>query len=200
MAPIYNFDDEQKYSSLDQASDFRSLEEQTNGLSAIYDHDNPDIANQEREIVSLVNDSGAWLKLFHRTSDLGQVDDVWEEDANPLYLPPVPVKGMFTPDSVATALTKYGIETKVGFEIHFSRANLLFLFGQRLIRKGDVIQVPHNTLIQTQSTEFLSGPQNQIDKFLVTEAKDTGNFNYRWMYWTCTVQNVAGDITVRPKT
>lgn len=196
---IHNFDDKQKYTSLDQATDFRSLEEQTNNLSAIYDHENPDIANMEREALTIVNDAGAWLKIYHRTNDLGQVDEVWEEDANPLYLQPVPVKGMFTPDSVATALNKYGVETKVKFDVHFSRANLLYMFGDRLIRQGDVIEVPHNTLIQTQSTEFIGGKNSLIDKFLVNEAKDTGNFNYRWLYWTCTVSNITADITVRPK-
>lgn len=196
---IYNFDDKQKYSSLDQSNDFRSEEDQVNNLSAIYDHDNPDIANMEREVLTIVNDSGAWLKVYQRTNDLGQVDDVWEEDANPLYAQPVPVKGFFIPDSVATALKKYGVETNVSFDVHFSRANLLHIFGNRLVRKGDVIYVPHNTLIQTQDTEFVGGAQNLIDKFLVTEAKDTGNFNYRWMYWSCTVTNLTSDITVRPK-
>lgn len=196
---IHNFDFNQEFSSLDKAPDHRSEDDQENSLIAVYDHSNPDIANMEREVLNLVNDSGAWTSIYLRTNDLGQVDETWEEDANPLYMQPKKVKGLFQPDSVATALSKYGIDSKVAFKVNYSRAHLLAVFGPRLIRKGDVIQLPHNTLVQTQNTEFLDGKNNLIDKFRVTEATDTGNFNYRWMYWSCTVENVTGDITVRPE-
>lgn len=169
-----------------------------NSKLAIYDPDDPSIANMERQALQYIDHSGAETKIYIRTNDLGQIDDVWEENANPVYELPVPTKGQFAPEKMSAALNKWGYEANTNFEVNFSRANLLGLFGTRLIRKGDVIEIPHNTLVQTQNTEFVDGRLGCADKFRVLGARDTGNYNYRWLYWTCTVELLTGDITVRP--
>lgn len=164
----------------------------------IFDPDSPEIANMEKQAFEYIQYSGAPTHIYLRTNDLGQVDDVWEEDSNPIYDPAVPIKGQFVPDKMALALTKYGLDTKVQFEIHYSRAQLLSEFGNRLIRNGDVIGIPHNTLVQTQNTEFIDGQLGLANKFRVISATDTGNYNYRWLYWTCIVELLTGNFTVRP--
>lgn len=185
-----------EYSSLDQAQDFSNPD---NELIAIFDPNSPEIANMEREAYNYIQYAGAPTCVYLRTNDLGQVDDVWEEDSDPIYYPPVDVKGQFVPEKMSMALNKYGIESKSQFEVHYSRAQLLAIFGKRLIRGGDVIQIPHNTLVQTQNTEFLDGKLGLADKFRVISAQDSGNFNYRWLYWTCVVELLTGNFTVRPE-
>lgn len=182
----------QEYVSL-QMSDV----EETSKL-AIFDDENPEISMMEQQALEYINLSGAETRVYLRVNDLGKVDDVWEEDNDPLYESPVPVRGQFVPEKMSAALKKWGYESNSKFEINFSRANLLALFNVRLIRIGDVIEIPHNTLVQTQNTEFIDGKIGMADKFRVLDAKDTGNFNYRWLYWTCTVELLTGDITVRP--
>lgn len=197
----FDFDDElmQGYSNLNNATDFRSTAEIDNSKLNIYNHQNPDIANMEREADQLIQLSGAPTLIYLRTNDMGQVDDVFDENANPTYCEYTNVKGLFTPESASMVKVKWGIDVDLKFKIHYSRARLLSQIGSRLIRQGDVIAIPHNTLIQTQATEYLEGKDNRLDKFRVVGATDTGNFNYRWLYWTCTVEPLSGDITVRPK-
>jgi len=195
--PLMNADDFEQFSSLQSAPDFRSGAEQENSLLSIFDHNNPDIAYMEREALTYIFDAGAWTNVYLRTNDLGQVDPVWEEDSNPIYEQPHKFKGVFAPDSVAISMVKWGLDSSVKFKVSYSRAWLLHTLGDRLIRKGDVIRIPHNTMQQLQNTEYLDGKVNQMDQFRVLEATDTGNFNYRWLYWTCTVEPLTGDISVR---
>jgi len=187
--------DFQEYSSIDQQPDHRDPDK---SLISIFDQNNPDIAFMEREAFNHIHESGALTKVYLRTNDLGSVDDVWEEDANPIYDQPVNIKGQFVPEKMSVALNKFGIENNSKFEVNYSRAELLSLFGPRLIRSGDVIQIPHNTLIQTQNTEFIDGQLGLADKFRVISGADAGSFNYRWLYWVVYVELLTGNFTVRP--
>jgi hypothetical protein len=198
----FDFDDElqQAYSSLQNANDHRTDAQKDNSKVAVYDHSNPEIANMEMEALNLVQDSGAPTLIYLRSDDTGQTDETYNETSNPIYLPPVLVKAMYKPESITLVKVKWGIDADAKFKIHYSRAYLLGLFGSRLIRNGDIISVPHNTLIQTQATEFLEGKINRLDKFRVVHAQDTGNFNFRWLYWTCDVEPLSGDIAIRPST
>lgn len=165
---------------------------------AIFDDTNPEIARMEREALEYISISGADTKVYLRVNDLGSVDEVWEEDSQPLYQQFVPVRGQFSPEEMSLALNKWGYESNAKFNVNYSRANLLSLFGVRMIRVGDVIEIPHNTLTQTQNTEYLDGQIGLADKFRVLKATDTGNYNYRWLYWTCTVELLTGNISIRP--
>ena len=186
-----------EYSSIQDAPDYRSDGEK-NSFS-IYDQSSPEIANMERQALDYIHSSGAITQVHLRTNELLGVDDVWEEDANPIYDLPKPFKGQFVPEPMSAALNKWGYEANAKFKINYSRAELLHELGNRLIRAGDVIIVPHNTLIQQQNTEFIDGNIGLANKFRVVGAQDTGNYNYRWLYWTCTVELLTGDITVRPE-
>lgn len=185
------------YSSMQQFPDFRSGEQQENSKLSIFNEDNPEIARMEREAFDYIQSSGAITNIYLRAQDLGAVDEVWEEDNNPIYNTPASVKGQFVPDKMSTALIKFGIESNAKFEVNYSRAQLFDLFGSRMIRKGDVIQIPHNTLVQTQNTEFIDGQLGLADKFRIIDAYDVGNYNYHWLYWQCIVELLTGDISVR---
>lgn len=185
-----------EYSSVQNAPDHRTDSEKNS--SKLYDPASNEIANMERQAMDYIHSSGAPTCIYLRSNDLLNVDDVWEEDSNPIYERPEIITGQFVPEAMSAALNKWGYEANSQFKINYSRAELLDLFGDRLIRTGDVIAIPHNTLIQTQNTEFIDGVIGLADKFRVISAQDTGNFNYRWLYWTCTVELLTGDITVRP--
>lgn len=197
----FDFDDElqQAYSSIQNATDYRTDAEKASSKLAIYDHTNPEIANMEMEALNLVNDSGAPTLVFRRSDDTGQTDETYNETSNPQYLEHVLIKAMFKPELIVLSKTKWGIDASSKMKLNYSRAYLLGLFGSRLIKVGDVIAIPHNTLIQTQSTEYLEGKVNRLDKFRVTNCYDTGNYNYRWLYWTVEVEPLSGDIAVIPK-
>lgn len=187
----------QEYSSIQNHPDFRTDDQIFNSKLSIFDNENPEVARMEREAFNYIQQAGAVTHIYLRTEDLGAVDEVWEEDNNPIYYPPVSIKGQFVPEKMSTALKKWGIESDAKFDINYSRAQLLDRFGKRMIRAGDVIQLPHNTLVQTQNTEFIDGQLGLADKFRVIDAHDTGNFNYRWLYWTVYCELLSGDITVR---
>lgn len=191
----FDFDDElmQAYSSIDNYK----IDISPSSLD-IYDHDNPDIANMEKEAAELIQKSGATTLIYLRANDMGAIDDTYDEISQAVFEKPLTIKGLFTPSNASIVKVKYGIDINLKFTISYSRALLLQDIGPRLIRTGDVVQVPHNTLIQTQATEFLDGKVNRLDKFRVISGSDTGNFNYRWLYWTINIEPVTGDITVRP--
>jgi hypothetical protein len=187
----------EEYSSLDKFPRSRSYADTENSKANISNQTN-EIALMEQQAFDYINQSGVETLIFSRVNDLGNVDPVWEEDSEPIYDQPVPIKGQFVPEEMSTALKKWGVESISKFKVNYSRAQLLDIFGKRLIRSGDVIRIPHNTLVQTQNTEFVDGEFGLADKFRVIDAFDAGNFNFRWLYWVCIVELLTADITVRP--
>lgn len=185
-----------EYSNLDDQNDFRDPD--NSKLSIFNGSENPDVAYMEREAFNYIHESGVPTHIYLRTNDIGNVDEVWEEESNPIYDKPIEVRGRFLPEAMSVALNKFGIDNNVKFDIHYSRAELLSLFGVRLVRSGDIIQIPYNTLVQTQNTEFIDGKMGLADHFRVISANDTGNFDFRWLYWTCHVELLTGNYTVRP--
>jgi hypothetical protein len=196
----FDFDDElqQSYSSLQDAKDNRTDEQKNSSKIAIYDHSNPEIANMEMEALNLINDSGAPTLVYRRSDDTGQTDDGYNE-TTPQYLEPDNIKAIFKPEQVSLSKVKWGIDVNIKMTLSYSRAYLLGLYGSRLIKIGDVVAVPHNTLIQTQSTEYLEGKVNRLDKFRIINSFDAGNFNYRWLYWNCIAEPISGDIVIIPR-
>jgi len=195
--PIYNFDHHQQYSNIDRLPDNRSDMERLNSPLSLYDHDNPDIAYAERLAEETINLAGGWITVFKRTRNQANRDDVWEEDADPTYFRQKKIKGRFVPAPVAAQLTRWGADAPTQMTIQFSRATVLKEFGRDMIAEGDVLLVPHNTLAIVQNTDLRDGPANKIDTFRVISSSESGNFRYRWLYWTCVVENVTGDKTIQ---
>jgi len=133
------------------------------------------------------NVSGAILNVHQRTNNAG-ADDVWDEDADPTYWAPIKIKGFFPPGAIEVALKLWGAEAPVPLDIYFSTQNLLHYFGKRILRIGDVIQVPFNAIGNIQPKYFR-----------VVNVTPIGNYRYVWLYQKCTCQSLTGDITVQPR-
>lgn len=183
---IHNFDPAQGFSNLQQTTDFRSLADQQNPLNAVYDHNSPDIAQAEAYALENLRISGAWVTVIPRTED-NKFDKTWNEDADPTYYSGFDFKAFFAPPAPEVTLTKFGIDGANKFDIMFSRAELLGALGERLLRNGDVIIIPHNSLIL------------KANRFKVLHPQDSGNFRYRWLYLSCVVENMNVDESLIPR-
>jgi hypothetical protein len=195
--PLYNFDPHQEFISIDKLPDLRSDEEKLNSPLSSYNHQSNDLAYAERLAEEIVNISGAWITVFPRQRNQASKDEVWDEDADPVYSNGVKIKGKLVPEPTAIQLTRWGVDTPNKTTVHFSRANVFKLFGKHMIGEGDVLIIPHNTLAITQSTDLRDGPMNRIDSYRVLQSGDTGNFKYRWLYWSVVVENLTGDRTIQ---
>lgn len=192
---IHNFSTQQQFTTVDKLPDHRTEIEKQQTLLSVYNHDNPDIAYAERLAEEIVNISGAPIMVYKRRRN--QRDDVWEEDADPTYKNRQMIYGRLLPEPAEIQLTRFGVDVPNTSTIVFARSVVLKQFGNRMISEGDVLIVPHNTLIGTQFTDIRDGSaDNRIDQYRVVKSGDTGNFKYRWLYWSCVVEAVTGDKTI----
>jgi hypothetical protein len=192
--PIYDFDFNQQFSTIDKLPDHRNDSEKLNSSLSVYNHDNPDIAYAERLSEEIINVSGAWVMIFKRRRNEG--DEVWDEDADPTYKRGKRMKGYFVPEPAEISVTRWGVDVENQTTIVFSRAVILREFGNLMVGEGDLIVVPHNSLIGTQFTDMRSGTNNRMDTYRVIKSGDTINFKYRWIYWSCLCQNIIDDKTI----
>jgi len=181
-----NFNEsDERFSSIDDLPDHRSDIEKEHTPLAIYNHDKPDLALAERWAEEAINIGGAFVVLFQKEPllDKDGLDDVWDEDADPLYMPGVNLKASFKVDSLNIEFTQWGVDSKLQTTITFARAVLAKAVGMnRLLTVGDVIEIPYNA-------PKLKGPA----RFRVLNAYDSGNHNYRWLYYTAVCELLTGD-------
>jgi hypothetical protein len=193
--PIHDFQSEQGFQSPKGTNDFRSCAEKELSKLSIYNHDNPDLAYAERTAEELINLIGAIVFVHPRTENMGNADEVWDEDDDPTYENSTVLKAYFQPEAPNIELTKYGIDSPTKVTIFFARTKILNTFGERMVRTGDLIEVPHNTLTPLQVAD-IGGIQNRMDRFRVLNATDDTNYRYRWMYWKCVMENITGSDTI----
>lgn len=193
---LYNFDTHQQFVSIDNVPDMRSDEEKINSMLSVYNHDNNDIALMERQVEELINISGAWSTIFKRVRNGANRDEIFEEDADPTYQRGIKLKGMFVPQPAEAQLTRWGLDIQNQTTIHYSRAIVYKTFGKLMISEGDIIIIPHNTLTAAQVTDLRDGVGNRMDRYRVIKSSDTVNFKYRWMYWSCLLENLTGDKSI----
>jgi len=166
----------------------RSDVEQRNSPLAIYDTESADIRMARRQAKELIDISGADVEIFLRTEN-ADYDNVWDEDADPTYWNPFSIKGYFKPQPLEAELKQWGAEIINKTEITFDYFELKHIIGDRMLRTGDVIKLPYNTVTQSIN------PRN----FRILNATPTGNFRYTWLYMTCQLETLSADITVRPE-
>jgi len=183
---IYNFDNSQQFSSLGGVSDFRTDAAKFQPQQSLYDHSNPDLATAEAIALETIRISGAPVTIIPRTRD-NKYDETWMEDADPTYFRGYDLKAFFVATPPETVLTKWGKDAPTTLDLRFSRAELFGIFGDRMIQIGDVIVVPHNSLII------------KANRFRVLHPGETGNYRYRWMYLTVTVENLNKDKAHEPR-
>lgn len=171
---LYNFNDTPISNRMDPAVQ--------NTPIAVHNPDSPDIAQAAKMAEEIINVSGADVEVYMRT-DNKDYDAVWDADADPTYWSKIPLKGFFIPKPSETVLTKWGSDTPIKQEIVFSKAVVMAETRDRSLRVGDVIKVPYNTKLKS-------------DTYRITNVQETGNFRYIWLYINCQVETITGDITV----
>lgn len=164
---------------------FRSEMEQMYPLIQVHDEQAVDLGTAERLAVEAVNVTGAEIDVYIRT-DNNNYDPVFEEDPNPTYWAPERMKALYPNAAIQQELTKWGADIKIPIKIFFAKAALQKKFGDRLLRHGDVLQLPFN--------DSLSKAVN----FKVLSATPSGLWRYFWLYIECTCENLTGDVTVTP--
>lgn len=165
---------------------YRSETEQRHTPLAIHDIENKDIALARSLAEEMINVSGAEVKVFVRT-DNADFDAVWDEDPDPTYWNPIYVKAFFKPEPIEVELTKWGADTTNKTEVVFGHYSIHQRLGDRMLRTGDVIQLPYNAANIS--------PRN----YRILNATPSGNFRYTWLYLTCQVETLTADIAVRPE-
>ena len=119
--------------------------------------------------------------------DRDDLEDPWDEDADPIYRPALSLKAWFKVDSLNVELTRWGVDSPLQLTLVFSRAILGKAVGlDQLISVSDVIEVPYNS-------PKLRGPA----RFRVLNAYDSGMFHYRWLYYTAVCELLTGDESVK---
>jgi hypothetical protein len=162
----------------------RSDVQQSNSPLSLYNNESRDIQLVRAQADEQMNLVGAPVMVFTRT-DNGDFDSVWDEDADPTYNSPKNLKAFWKFEQIQTELAKWGVDTKIKLEISFTHASIFNEFGERMLRPGDVIQIPYGSIPIT--------PKN----FRVLNATPSGNYRYVWMYFICQVEQLTADITVR---
>lgn len=161
--------------------------EQRHTPLAIHNPESADIKLARQLAEEVINISGAELKVFVRTEN-NDYDAVWDEDPDPTYWTPLIIKGYFKPAPIEVELKRWGADTTSNqTEIVFSFRMLYTQLGDRMLRTGDVIQIPYN-----------SAPINPKN-YRILNATPSGNFRYNWLYYTCQAELLTADITVRPE-
>jgi hypothetical protein len=166
----------------------RSEVEQRHTPIAVHDVESADIRMARRLAREIIDVSGAEVTVFLRT-DNADYDNVWDEDPDPTYWNPIKLKAFFKPQPLEAELKRWGAEVVNKTEITFDHFEIRQLTGERMLRVGDVIQLPYNA-----STTAIS-PKN----YRVLNASPSGNFRYTWLYLTCQIETLTADITVRPE-
>lgn len=165
---------------------FRSDIDQRHTSLALHDPDSADVKLARQLADEIINVSGAEVKVYVRT-DNNDYDAVWDEDPDPTYWNSIPVKGFFKPKPIETELKRWGVDTANKTEIIFSHRQIYNILGERMLRAGDVVQLPFNAVPIS--------PKN----YRILNATPSGNFRYIWLYFTCQLELLTADITVRPE-
>lgn len=192
--PIYNFNSaNEQLSTMSSIPDLRSATQQEFSPLSIYNHEKPDIAYAERMAAELINLSGAWVTIFLKQpkNDAEELE-VWDEDADPIYTGGIGIKAYMKPDTVSLELTRWGIDVPLKLTIVFHRATLIDKLGKRLIAPGDAIRVPYNA-----ARVLLSPGERKPFDFRIMNTFDSGNFWYRWLYYTAVTELITGDEAVK---
>lgn len=156
-----------------------------NGFKA-FDPTSPDMGFVAGIVNDLFRRSAAPVNVRVRT-DNGDINEVIDEDSNPTYWNPKPFDGFFVPAPMEFELTKWGVDSKNKLEVVFLRSDLFTEYGERLLRVGDVVDVPYGSV-----SKFQPG------LYRVVNAQETGNYRYQWFYVTVQCELLPGDITVVP--
>lgn len=161
----------------------RSESQQRHTAIALHDDESADIKQARRMADEMINVCGGEVVVYVRT-DNADYDAVWDEDPDPTYWNPINIKAYFKPQPLQAELAKWGVDTINRTEVVFSHLQIFQRLGKRMLRAGDVLQLPYNTT-------------NGLTNFRIINATPSGNFRFIWLYLTCQVETLTADVTVR---
>ena len=168
-----------------QGLDRRTDMEQAHPLIQQHDDQSVDHGLAKSLASELINISGAEVTVYIRTRGEGY-DEVYDEEADPVYKSGKRLKAFFAPKPIEAQLTPWGLDAENKATIIFDRNQVISEFGSRMIMMDDVIEIPYNAA------------GIKPDRYRVLNASDSGNFRYQWLYWSCQIENLTNDITVEP--
>ena len=172
----------------DPFTGYRTEQEQDNSPLNLHRPDSPDIIFAQRNAAEQIRISGAWVNVYART-DNADFDGVWDEDPDPTYMPPVMIKCYFKPQPQEFELKRWGIDAINKTEGVMAISDLTQHWPARMLRQGDVLEIPYNHPVPNLDPGF----------YRVINASPTGNFRYTWLYFTCAIETLSADVTVRVK-
>jgi hypothetical protein len=189
--PLYNFNQKcDNDESRDSLPDFRSDIEKLHTPLGVFDNCKPDLAMYERLAEEVINISGAFVTLFLKLPLQGSErnpNDIWDEDADPVYANGVILKAFVKLNEFQLELTKFGVDAPLSVKVVFARTTLGKAVGyDRMLAPGDVIEVPYN--------------RAKIDlplRFRVKNESDAGNINYRWVYYSADCELITSDKSLK---
>ena len=184
---IYSFGSDSEYTNYTETVESnRSDVSQNSSMLSLWNPDAPSIKLARAKAEEIISISGAEMRIFTRT-DNADYDAVWDEDPDPTYWKPFNIKGVFKPKPIEIELKAWGADSVNRLEVTFSHMQIYNQLGARMLRTGDVIQVPYNSTPIT--------PKN----FRVINATPSGMFRFIWLYITCQCEALTADVTVRPE-
>lgn len=157
-------------------------------LVQVHDTESADLRTAMGMATEACNVSGALLDIYQRTDNHGNADDVFDEDADPTYWAPVPMKAFFAPGVIEVALKTWGPDAVVKLEMYFSMQALIGKFGERVLRPGDVVYVSFNAIGNVTPKHFR-----------IVNFTPAGSYRYVWLYAKCNCESLTGDINVLPR-
>ncbi len=157
---------------------------------AAYNQDSDDIKMARSMAEEAVNASGASVEVSRRT-DNADHDGVWDADADPTYWAPVIMRATFKQEAPEAELLKWGRDRPTATEMTFSHLGVYKKFGDRMLRSGDVIKAPEPSSVTGTVTGYRF--------FRITEVVPSGAYKFQWLYITCHVEALTGDVTVDPE-
>ena len=165
----------------------RSDVEINNPLYQVNDSESADIQTVKRVVGEMIRVNGAPTKIHIRT-DNEDVDTVWDEDPDPTYWAPKDLKGFFIPQPLEFELTQWGVDASNNqVEIVYTLEDIYAMFNSRLLRTGDLIEIPFNS-VSSQKPKY----------YYVNNAQEFGNHRYIWLYVKCNCSLLTGDVNIRP--
>jgi len=168
---------------------YRSDIEVMHPLYQVHDINSRDIETARRIVKEMISVGGGLVQVHTRTMN-EDVDDIWDEDPDPTYWMPQYFKATFVPQPLEFELTQWGVDVANNqTEIAFALSDIYEKFGERLLRTGDLIEVPYNS-VSAQKPKY----------YYVNNAQEKGNFRYTWLYLNCQSSLISGDVNIRPAT
>ncbi len=169
-------------------ADLRTDFESQQPTFRVDDPGSEDVATALRAARDLIHSSG--FVFVHTRTDNEDFNKVHDEDPDPTYMPPARMAAKWLPKPLELELTKWGPDVKSNnTKISFFIGDVYERFGRRMLRTGDLIEVPQR---------YLGGQRPRF--YYIDNGSEEQFFRYVPLYFGCQVHLLEGDQHMRPPT